>query len=84
MGRVGSCRVAASKFLARVQPATRLGRVGFGDFSCNFRVMSDSVGFFLSSGENFGSCPTDRMVGSGFSDGLGRVYRVGQPMIRST
>jgi hypothetical protein len=46
------------------------------------RVGSD---YFLSSGENFSSCQP--FVWSGhvkfFSDGLGRIYRVEWPMIRS-
>jgi hypothetical protein len=42
-------------------------------------------GYFLSSTENFGPCMIRHMVGLGlvFLDGLGRVYRVGRPMMRS-
>jgi hypothetical protein len=38
------------------------GHVGFRFFSYNFWVRSGRVGFFLNSGENFGLCPTRRMV----------------------
>jgi hypothetical protein len=49
-------------------------------------------GYFLSLGENVGPCPTRHMVRSGwvevglgrvFFRWVGRVYRVGQSMIRS-
>jgi hypothetical protein len=41
---------------------------------------------FLNSGENFGPRPTHHVVGSVrfFPSGLGRVYQVGRPMIRSS
>jgi hypothetical protein len=61
------------------RPVTRVGRVGSGRVSVfyyNFRVGS---GYFLRSPR-----PTHHIVGSGrvFSGGSGRVYQVGQPMIR--
>jgi hypothetical protein len=69
--------------MAHARPVTRVDRDGFRVFSYNFRVES---GYFLSSGEIFDPRLTHRTVGSGqvFSGGSGRVYRVGQAMIKYT
>jgi hypothetical protein len=59
---------------------------GFGFLVIIFGLSRVGSGYFLSSGENFGPRPTRLTVGSGrvFFEwvGSGRVYWVGQPMIR--
>jgi hypothetical protein len=58
----GSCRVVTSKFLVRIQPVARSGRVRI------FLYVIFGLGhiFFLGSDANFSPLPTHRTIGSGF------------------
>jgi hypothetical protein len=84
--RFGSGHVGLSGLKSWPAPDPSHVRVGsgFGVLVIIFGSGRVGLGYFLSSGENFGLRPTRHTVGSGrvFSGGSGRVHRVGQPMIR--
>ena len=78
----GSLRVSGQKMLGHARPMTWSGWVGLArNFVCNFWVG-------LSFGSNISArtrlVTWSSQIGSGFfSNGLGRVYRIRWPVIRS-